>query len=758
MAEDEAWLSEFFSDPNELHWASLRDGTAPPEIAEQVLPWLLALADSGSMAPVILPFVRAGKVAGWYATTRSGEGGFEFAAELQAWLGPTYLSLFEQAHVDSSDPSAMAIARRSNGRVWKFSGANGAAKAIISRRLDEYCGLLRRRPKRVQTAARPVGTIRGDFERALLAKDAAAAEGFIAELKTTGRLNEENLRYLTVRLSAGLGLWPEIARNHWLVQTMSDLALPPRILADIIEALYRTYVDAVEAAGDVTKTLATFDSHVAGRYPRLFASRRGIRTPRVVKAFLLFEQLQSRPNGDIIDELGNLLEDSDKIRVLVERPQAEPVSAVDPETEADEIFDDLQYDRAFSLYTRLPLTKKIIGRLITCAQFIGTEEARARLISLVHSADPELIGNLAPPMRDKLHGLSAPLSPLPFPELVSAGEGVSALGANEPNGWMAWAEKLRSAEDLSGAEQALQTAVTNWTTAEFKSDTAKARAFADIIGNLNGEAAMLARRAVPQIFESFFPADELVSEGGKPVAELLFALVAMDDGLSTSDLDILAQLLNILLALGLSGPEYVSIVSDLEDVQDRVRSYANLPWSLDVCEILAVSPAQSDAAGSARQAFFLRVLGQAQTFAHRLGPQDFLPMEFLAKDFGLDSASVDILRRKDGSDEAPTESVDLTGKLIGVYTLAEAAGARAKASLEKMFPGSVVEVNSDLVATDKLRNLARSADIFVFTWKSSSHAAFYCIKDELPGGEPIWAAGKGTASIIRAVIEKAGEI
>ena len=70
-----------------------------------------------------------------------------------------------------------------------------------------------------------------------------------------------------------------------------------------------------------------------------------------------------------------------------------------------------------------------------------------------------------------------------------------------------------------------------------------------------------------------------------------------------------------------------------------------------------------------------------------------------------------------------------------------------------MFPGSIVEVNSDLVATDKLRTLARTADMFVFAWKSSSHAAFYCIKEELPTGEPIWAAGKGTASIMRAVLD-----
>jgi len=49
--------------------------------------------------------------------------------------------------------------------------------------------------------------------------------------------------------------------------------------------------------------------------------------------------------------------------------------------------------------------------------------------------------------------------------------------------------------------------------------------------------------------------------------------------------------------------------------------------------------------------------------------------------------------------------------------------------------------------------LATAADMFVFAWKSSSHQAFYCVKDALTKGEPIWVPGKGTASILRAVFE-----
>jgi hypothetical protein len=101
--------------------------------------------------------------------------------------------------------------------------------------------------------------------------------------------------------------------------------------------------------------------------------------------------------------------------------------------------------------------------------------------------------------------------------------------------------------------------------------------------------------------------------------------------------------------------------------------------------------------------------------------------------------------------EPEEELAHLSGKTIGIYTLAQAAGARAKAALERMFPGCKVELNSDLVCTAKLTSLAKAADLFVFAWKSSSHQAFFCVKGALAPREPIWPGGKGTASILRAV-------
>lgn len=748
--QEQSWLARFFASPNELLWPSILDGSAPPREADQVRQWLTLLS-SHAAAPLILPFMRGGAVTGWYATTQGASGGYELGDEINAWLGPTWLSRFDRVPEDSNDPMVTALRDRFGGTVYRFTGADAAAMQAISTRLSEFAGVLERRPVATRTRVRPVGAIRSDFERALLAGDEVQAEAMIAEFKQTGRLNEENLRFLEVRLSAGLGLWPQIARDHWLIKTLTDLALPPQILADLIEALYRTYVEEAETAGDGAAMRDAFARHVATPYPKLFASRRGIRAARVVKAFALYEQLQPSPDVPIIDALLALLPTGTDTSLFRVAPAPQPVSAsATTLDQADEAFDDGQFDRAFEFYLRLPANRKTISRLVSCVGTIGTDEARDRLLAVVDEAGDDLVESLAPAVVAKLESLrqaqAADASPSP-----------DQAGRSGENLWMRWAQQLQEGHDLAGAGRDAEAAPTNWDASEIRRSGQLAQQFADIIGGLHDDASVVARAAVPQIYAGFFPDDVPPSPAARPVASLLFLLIAMDETLSRADLDLLGQLTSLLIEQGLSPDDYVSLLGDLEDVQKRIGSYAYLPWSLDVSEALAILPCPSDDARDARLRLFLQVLGQAAGFAHRLAPADLIPIETLAKDYGVGPEAVTALKREAATDEAAAASLpNLEGKTIGIYTLAETAGSRAKAALENLFPGCRVVVNSDLVATAQLTSLAKSADLFVFAWKSSSHQAFYCVKDALAGKEPIWAPGKGTASILRAVLEHLG--
>lgn len=745
--QEQAWLTRFFDSPNELSWTSLVDGSAPALEADQVQQWLALISGLRKNAPLVLPFVRGGRITGWYATTQGRSGGYELFDEINAWLGPTWLSYFQRVPEDSSDPMAAVLRDRFGGTVYRFTGPDSAAIKAISARLSEFAEVLGRRPLVRRTRVRPVGAIRSDFERALLAGDESRAEAMIAELKQTGRLNEENLRYLEVRLSAGLGLWPQIALDHWRIKTLADLALPPQILADLVEALYRNHIEEWEIAGDGAAMRDTFSRHIATPYPKLFASRRGIRVPRVVKAFLLFEQLQASPDSAIIDDLIALLPAGTNVAAFVQ-PSVPRTAPARPtlEGEANEAFDDGQFDRAFEFYLRLPPSRKTISRMVSCVGLIGTEDACNRLLTLVDSADADLVDGLASVISDKLATMRKAQS---TDALATNGEPTKTTA----NPWMVWAEQLLAGRDFAAAAREVQSAPTNWDASALLEDGQTAQRFANILGRLDGEASIVLRAAVPQIFAGIFPPDAPAPPSAKPIASLLFLLIAMDETLSRADLDLIAQLASLLIEQGLSSSDYVSLIGDLQDVQKRVGSYAYLPWILDLSEALAVLPCPSDAARDARLRLFLQVLGQATGFAHRLAQHDLVPIETLAKDYGVSPDAVGALKREVEADEQAAELPSLDGKTIGIYTLAEAAGSRAKTALEKLFPGCKVVVNSDTVCTAQLTSLAKAADLFVFAWKSSSHQAFYCVKDALAQGEPIWVPGKGTASILRAVRE-----
>jgi hypothetical protein len=742
------WLERFFSAPNGLLWEDIESGAAPQESLEAVTPWLAKLKGGVSDAPIILPFYRNGAVVGWYATAATREGEQRLKTTLRAWLGASYLSQLQAA--DPANPSAEVMRARFGRQVLAFRGGD---KPQIAARLALLARLDSERPDLGRSEPRPVGRVRSELERALLARDEATALALIAELRGSGRLNEENLKYLDIRFKAGMAQWEQIARDHWTIKTLADLPLPPQTLADLIEALYRVYVDEAEAIGDAQGVRAAFGDRLAHPFPRLFASRHGVRTPRVVKAFILYESIQQRPDPAILKGLVELLgpEDaafisaftqlSEPAHASVAAPLGEPPPVVAEPDDAADAFDDGQYDRAFELYLAKPLDRRSLSALLACVQFIGTAEAGTRLLDAYDTQSVNL-SSLPSALIARVEGLRG--QP---PTVVS-----ETIQAPEPAGWMRWARRLAEGQALETTEAEVLDNRATWEVSNLRSNAMLCAEFSDLIGNLSSSAADIARRSLPLIISAFFPEGEPSTAATKPLASVILLLIAMDEAVSRGDLETLTTVLSVLLELGLTTEDYLEKIADLEAVQDRVASYANLAWSLDVCEALAVSPTPSAQASEAKLRFFLKVVSQSRAFAHRLGVHDFLPLEYLARDYGVDPSTIADLRPTKASGGDAAAGPDLAGKKIGIYTLTEAAGARAKTALKELFPLCVVEVNSDTVSTSSLANLARTADIFVFAWRSSSHQAFFCIKEALSGRDPTYAPGKGTASIVNAVL------
>ncbi len=107
------------------------------------------------------------------------------------------------------------------------------------------------------------------------------------------------------------------------------------------------------------------------------------------------------------------------------------------------------------------------------------------------------------------------------------------------------------------------------------------------------------------------------------------------------------------------------------------------------------------------------------------------------------------------SKEPPARGPDLAerlpGREIGIYTLTESAGRQAQTLLLSVAPDLRIHLNHDHVGTPPLAALARNVDLFVVVAGSAKHAATDFIRAKRGDAPLVFAAGRGAASIIKAV-------
>lgn len=372
---DAAWASRFFSGRNALGWDSVIDGSAPNDWASDIAPWFAPPRRSDPDAPMVLPLLaRDGSVV-WYGVSRTVRGAHRLAEDLLAAVGPSYSDFTGGAHEPNPGDTCEAALTEIFARpILLLRSTSPADIRPIRSAVARYRGLVERRPAFGRTAARPFGMVRGEFDRALLAGNESGARDAFEELLRIGRLSSENRLYLEVRLLAGLGLWPQLAGHTKLLGSLTDLVLPPRVLADVIEALYRVHAEPCEADGDAEGARRRFREAGVERRATLFGTTKGLRTPRVVKAFLLFETMRTPPDRQRFEALADLLADGTSepfaaaMASLLPAPVALPAgTAADVTRAADEAFEDDEFDRALDLYATQPLSAKTIKRWRTRA-------------------------------------------------------------------------------------------------------------------------------------------------------------------------------------------------------------------------------------------------------------------------------------------------------------------------------------------------------------------------------------------------------
>jgi hypothetical protein len=746
--EELGWLEIFFSSRNSLKWKDIVSRTTPSAWLEHVLPWISAFTNSKGLLPIALPVFGPDGPLYWYAMVTDDSGAKALSKELMAFIGPSYSNFKgEVTQLDPNDSIEKALLDRFGRLVYRVDPVKLDDPPKIAEALQTYLSLLRRRPDVPDRTQRPFGKIRAEFDRALLAGNESDAIRLRDELIGSGRVDAEQEKYLGIRMLAGLGRQFQLAHDYPLVKSVLGLSLPAQTIADIVGALYSTYIAEIENSGDDESVLKVFKNEISNNFGPLFLERKGVMHPGVLKAFMLYELVQAEPNWERCQAIVSVFPDESGRTLLnrwVSRLSSPKVERKDNLFESTrQALADEDYELALQLSFKALPAAWTYPAMLRCAVEIDIESVTRNVLETVDAVPEEERLNWTKRDFARLKQLSADIDG----DLVKE----ERKTVRPETDWMSWVDYVESGKDDRPPLLILEEALPRWSVEAFSSNPLACKELADRIGNARPETELVYRDAFAYLVEFFVDRPDRPIRSFAPIYTTLIRIVAWSGVVTANELELASTLVQALVSLAPAKGDYEEAVDAYTEILNANIAPGNIDWALNAAEMLALY-ASSDM--ESRLRFFMAVIGMARACSHRLSSIQYELLKLLAKDYAcaelLESFSAD-----GGKDEEISPRIDFTG-LVGIYTLTEQAGQRARQYLRNLFPQARIELNADHVATDKLKGLAASADIFVFAWKSSKHQAYFAAKDARGSRRILLPVGKGSASILDCVLEEIG--
>jgi hypothetical protein len=743
---DVSWLEIFFSGRNTLKWEAVIERSAPPAWLEHVLPWIATFSSSGARTPIVLPVFGPDGPCHWYGMASDEAGANALSQELTAFVGPSFSDFRGQPLCpDPIEAIEKALLERFGRFVFRLEPVNAADSSGIADALQLYLGLLRRRPDIPDRTQRPFGKVRAEFDRALLAGNELDARCLREELVSSGRMDAEQQKYLDIRMLAGLGRQYQLAHDYPLVKSILGLSLPAQTIADLVGALYTTYIAEIEDSADDDAILGVFRREIADNFGQLFLERKGVRHPSVLKAFMLYELAQAEPNRERCQVIVSAYPEDDG-RAQVERWAERLASNAAPRADlfesARQALADEEYGLALQLSFDAFPDSWTYGSMLRCAVELDDTEVALRVLVTVDEA----------PEAERLKWTKRDLARLEQLRLETSGKPEESVESpirkiRPETDWLSWVSYVESGSHDRPPLKILEEVLPRWGVEAYASDPAGCRELAERIGNAGGAAEQTFRDAFAPLVEFFVDRPVCPGRGFAPLYAMLIRIVAWNGMVSANELELASAVVQAMVSLAPSRDDYAEAVDAYAEIVAANSAPGNIDWALNAAEMLALHASPDS---ESRLRFFMAVVDMARACAHRLRSVQYEILSLLAKDYGC-SGLLEAFPPLESAAQELAPRTDFTG-LIGIYTLTEPAGQRARQFLRKLLPQARVEVNADHVATDKLKSLAANADIFVFAWKSSKHQAYFAAKEARCSRQTLLPLGKGSASILDCVL------
>jgi len=701
------WISSFFDNDNRIDVDKVLSGGYGEAYKLMMEPLIKGVREQHW--PIILPY-NDGRLY-FYAAYKDERSLLELRQVLSAHLGSADTNIelpILKAPSNSSEKVLLEQAPSGIIRVSMLDAKTDAddefkKKQRVFNALKQILHLYAQRPPLTQQIQRPLGRMLRDFFTTCRMGDSNKAKDFLQELKASGQLSPRNLLFLEFKILGISQQWEKIL-EHQKIEICLRGRLPSQVEFLLLTSLANRLAPLLEdgfASADLehTRVLCKVLLPLFGRPPLLKEFKHA---EFEWKAWAIGASLFGKTDIDkhIPQSVApNWVQDLYKwTGITIKRESAPPQRP--------------NLEKA----TGLQLVK------ILLQQSLEAEPKQiAKIIQKISAMPKEVHEQLAQ-----------------LPSLHKFWELLKRDYSNASYGWTQWFVDISNKEEETEAlhQIAMHTCM------EWETDTFDPNVIQEALETgKNSKAGEALRDVIPLMIE-WIDNRELKCTDFFWVKVL--ELLALDDLSNQQDVQLASAVLEQFLNNSFSKQTYEDALQAVDMILGKVSSAQGYDAVIELMDLLLESSCPSP---EAQKNIWITIQAFAFEKWLRINPILKRLTLFLAQEVLGDGAENAFPKEVKKCEEPEQKQIDLSGKTLGIYTLVEGAARRAKEMLENLFPGLIVEVNHDHVATDALITLAQKAEYFIFAAKSAKHQAFFPVKrirEDL-----IYPKGKGASSIVR---------
>ncbi|MDB4777452.1 protein DpdD [Verrucomicrobia bacterium] len=699
--------------------------------------------------PLILPRVTHSGDAYWYAIAFNEAQAEQLREDLIAFIGSVGTDYDGRRFpLNKADDSELVLFNWVGGSwVFRLTLSYPRLKGEVRQSLDRMRSIWRLKPPLSSSLLRTTEALIRELYLSFGNGNESNADYILQELRESGRLSAENIVFLEIKKLASFGRWGAIAA-HSQLSYMTRMPRPRQITKLLLEALWNTELSSYADAEDVDGIIKYYKSTFVTHYRNLIKSYRDSVNEPVILTFLLASVGDEPPRIEQIPKLLERLVGSKHLKFAEALASRVNLSSTSRQTDVSSLNEiakhalvNYDFDTAWEKLLLVDPSVESVRAMLECMFEFETQDA-ARIVK----------------QRFELLSQSSQLSVLKIKRHQSAWELVGKLTTNvckkPPSNWNDWFMVVNSGNfDSDCLLKIARDESSEWDEKIYFDSPEKICELAAFISECPQTSQYILSLSIPHLL-AFFMRDGIGAREYLSIYSALIEILILSDSFSSEDWNTTESLLNAMLQAGLSDFQYADLLKNLSDHWVFKGGVVHFDWALDVLDLFTMYAVQEP---ESLEKFYSVVAAKIAEHSRKVRRNQWEIFKLLSDDLNFSSTFQAIVPEHYFQSPKLEHEIDLSGKIIAIYTLTESAGKRAATVIKKIFPNAKIRLSNDSVGSNKLKALARDSDYFVVSTRSAKHAATNFIKDNRSKQRTklIYPSGKGSSSIVSSLL---GEI